>query len=260
MIRFANINDSEQIKRLWNEAFGDDFDEIEKYLSLYIDNVLLYIEDRFIKGMLSLLPLKHGNVSGSYIYAAATEAKSRGKGICSKLVRYANRYSFEHGSAFVVLVPAEKSLYNFYKKLGFCELCAVKREEYTETGFGDVALEVKKISPERLLILRRKYFSAQNFIEWNLEELEYMWKIYDGNFFEIKGLDTHAFAVCAFGGGMLDFKELCCNNNNISECIAAVNSFFNAPHCRVALPDKSAPSAMIYPPKFKNSYFNLAID
>lgn len=260
MIRLADINDSEQIKRLWNEAFGDSFDEIEKFLNLYINNILLYVEDRFVKGMLSLLPLHRGSIQGSYIYAVATETKSRNRGICSKLIRYAVQYASENRSSFVLLVPAEKSLYKFYKKFGFTEICAVNHKEYTETGFSDVSLDVKKISPERLFFLRKKFFSARNFIEWDIPELEYMWKIYNGNFFEIKGKNTHAFAVCSAVGGMLDFKELCCNNENTEECIAAVNSFFNAPHCRAALPDNSVPSAMIYPPDFKNSYFNLAID
>ncbi len=261
MIRFAQTNDGEQIKRLWHEAFGDSARDIENYLRVYSDKVLLYIEDRFIKGMLSLLPVRLGSISGNYIYAAATDARARGRGIASKLIRYANKYTLDSGGAFTVLVPAEKSLYEFYKKRGFTEISAVKRAEFAGTGFGDTALEVKKISPERLYVLRKKYFVSERFIEWDIPELEYMWKIYNGNFFEIKGAEVNAFAVCSFDGGMLDFKELCTGGAEVEECIAAVNSLFNAPHCRVALPDKNGgASAMIYPPEYKDCYFNLAID
>lgn len=261
MIDFAETKDIEQIKKLWRGVFGDSDAEIESYLLSYLGCVLLYTEKRVVKGMLSMLPVAIGEKRGRYIYAVATEPEARGRGISTKLIQYANDYILGNGEYFSILVPAEKSLFEFYKKRGYASVSAVKRFEFDNMGFGDVSLEVKKISPEKLFKLRRSYFKKTGFIEWGVRELEYIWKIYGGNFFEIKGKDGSAFAVCSFHGGMLDVKELCCEGLEPEECISALNRTFNAPHCRAALPDKhSAPSAMIYPDEYADCYFNLAMD
>ena len=261
MIEFAQQKDIEEIKRLWHTVFGDSKEDIGDYLAKYLDCVLLYRKDRRVVGMLSMLSVSLKEKKGRYIYAVATDEDARGKGISTKLLEYANRYIKENGECFSLLVPAQASLFEFYGKRGYKPVYSVRQIEHEKEGFGSSDLEVKKISPEKLFLMRRRYFADRNFVEWSVDELEYIWRMYNGGFFEIKGKKAPAFAVCTFNGGMLDIKELCCHEEETNECINALNSFFDAPHCRAALPGRGkAPSAMIYPKDFDDVYFNLAMD
>ena len=74
MITFAQKEDTEQIKRLWRKTFDDTEEEIEAFLKYYSENIMIYKEDRRVKGMLSLLPLSLNSEKGRYVYAAATRA------------------------------------------------------------------------------------------------------------------------------------------------------------------------------------------
>ena len=187
MIEFANKEDVEQIKKLWKNVFGDSDDYIIRYLKEFLPYVCIYKENRFIKGMVSLIPITMNDKKGRYVYAAATEEKSRGRGIATKLLEYAQKFIKQQNEDFLVLVPAEKSLFDFYKKRGYRAVSPLKIIECDDISSGSTHLEAKKILPKKLSELREKFFKKENFIAWGEKELEYIWKIYDGNFFHITG-------------------------------------------------------------------------
>ena len=116
MIGFALDKHTDGIKRLWKNAFGDE--DINEFLKNYKKNILVYIENGNVCGMLSMLPILMGEEKGRYIYAVATDENYRGRGISSELLEWARKYSQDMGEKFLVLVPAEKSLFNFYEKRG----------------------------------------------------------------------------------------------------------------------------------------------
>lgn len=262
MIAFAEEKDREQIKKLWREVFGDGEEEIEGFMSRYLKNMLLYKKDRKVAGMLSMLPVSMKNEKGRYIYAVATAPEARGAGISTGLLKKAEDHIKKSGEKFSVLTPAESSLFDFYKNRGYTAVNALKRVEFDSTGFGNAAYEVDKITPQKLFALRREYFKDKSFVEWGPEELEYIWRLYKGGFYRIRGSEGQAFAVCSSVGGLLDIKELCCDGLDAADCVASLNGIFNKPHCRAAMPDdkSESPSAMIRPSGYKDIYFNLAMD
>lgn len=259
MIKFALKEDFEQIKKLWSKTFGDDERDVEYFLERYSENVLVFKEERRVKGMLSLLPVVSGEEKGAYIYAAATEENERGRGINTKLLEYSYRHIKKTGGHFLVLVPANRELFEYYGKRGFAEICSVEKKEYNAVGFVGKDVRVKKIGPETYYSERHEYFKNKGFIEWSMKEIEYIWRIYKGNFFEITNGTEHSFAVCDSYAGMTDIKELF-GKLEEEECIAAIHGFFGEPHVRAALISENEPYAMVYPKKYKKCYFNLAMD
>lgn len=261
MIQFAGKEYIERIKELWRTVFGDGEQEIDDFLSRYWGCVLIYTENDAVLGMLSLLPLRAGRHTGRYIYAVATAPAARGRGISTRLLHYANEYILRNGGSFSVLVPAEKSLFDFYAKRGYTPISAVKLIETDTLSFASGALNTQRITPERLFTLRRNYFKRTDFIEWGAKEIEYISRLYEGHLYEITSDKGRAFAVCACYGGMLDIKELCSRGIDEMDCINVLNAIFKTQHCRAVIPFCGGhQNAMVYPSRFSSCYFNLAMD
>lgn len=104
------------IIELWQEAFGDSFDDIE----FFIRNVknarcLAYYNEDNIISMFFLVDCTCLEQNGKYIYAACTKTDFRKKGIMSELLNYAK----ENSEDFICLIPANENLSEYYKSRGF---------------------------------------------------------------------------------------------------------------------------------------------
>lgn len=124
MIRFGTEADRQEIMALWEECFGDAQAEITEFFRCLAGEVrvLVWEETGRILGQLCLLPVRlwsYGKAAkAEYIYAVATKAKARGRGICTGLLSAAACLLKEEGSCGV-LVPADSGLAKFYEKRGF---------------------------------------------------------------------------------------------------------------------------------------------
>ena len=249
MIRFAKEKDREDIIRLWHSVFGDDKTSINNYLDKYLDCVLLYITDDKIIGMLSLLPLQYKGVAGKYVYAVATEPSFRGRGVATELIQYC------YGENFLLLVPAEKSLFNYYERLGFKAICSFERKEYfsTELILSDDMPE--KITAQELYKLRKSSFNQFDFFEWSEKELQTVSDMYNGHIY--KGKDF--FAVCDVRETEVFVKELYAKDNFKAVC--ALNSILKKEKYVILFKnDNGHPFAMIKGMIPLEPYFNLAMD
>ena len=114
MIKFTS--DKSQIINLWHDVFGDDEKYVDCFLNECRNKVCLgYFVDDILVSMLFLIDCKYLNCNGKYIYAVATDKEHRNKGYASLLVNEAKKYMDD----FLWLIPAEKSLFDYYSKLGF---------------------------------------------------------------------------------------------------------------------------------------------
>ena len=255
MIKQAQKEDTEQIKRLWRKTFTDSEEKINIFLKNYLDNILVFKIDRKIAGMVSVLPLLSQGQNGGYIYAEAAEDKE----LYPRLSEYAYKHIRANGGCFAVAAPKSAEERDLYKSLKYSELYAAGTFEYDNVGFPGKDTEIGKIPPEKLFEKRHEFFEGRNFIEWDLKEIEYAWRIYGGNFFEIAENGNKSYAVCRFSEGMLDIKELF-GTVDTGESLAALGNLFNAAHIRAAIQSDKYSSAVVYPKKYKNHYFNIAID
>ncbi len=196
MIRFAKSEDIYVLTKLLCEAFNID-DDINDMLSMIspLENTFVYEKDGKIVCTASAIPFTVGDKKGRYIYAVATDVNHRGKGYASMILEYIINY-FSDKVDVVMLRPAEKTLFKFYRKNGFNdEICADVKE--LKLNGDDIP---KIIDFEEYAEERKKY----NNFSYEKEVMKYYFKAYD---------------YCAFKGE--DYLLLCRKWQNcciIDEC------------------------------------------
>lgn len=124
IVKFMTVLSGENllgIVRLWNKVFGDSEDFIlavatsESYAGAAIA-----MRDGEIVGMAHLLR-PEGEKKAYYCYAVATSEEYRGNGIGKELMNCLAHKCKDENCA-LLLHPADNSLENFYKRLGFVSL------------------------------------------------------------------------------------------------------------------------------------------
>lgn len=121
MIDFATVKDINTLKSLWQSIFLED-EEVTEYFfeNIFADVTTPVIRiDGEIASSLFLLDCKIGEFKGKCVYCAMTKYTDRGKGYMKKLLDFSYDWCRENGYDFLTLVPAEKSLFNYYAKCGF---------------------------------------------------------------------------------------------------------------------------------------------
>lgn len=116
----------EALAELWHKVFGDNYSYINLiFRDEYSDSIICFGETEGDKVVSAFYLLKNtlkleGRVyKGYYLYAAATLASHRGKGIMGRLINEAQLYCKNEGADFISLVPSQKSLYSYYQRFGF---------------------------------------------------------------------------------------------------------------------------------------------
>ena len=123
-IDYPQENQLNDLKKLWQEAFGDE----QAYIDCFYDTAFspdrcrcVTVEDQ-LAGGLYWLDCRCHDVPMAYLYAVATDKKFRNQGICHALMEDTHRLLKELGYAGAILVPGEESLFKFYAAMGY-ETC-----------------------------------------------------------------------------------------------------------------------------------------
>lgn len=135
MIRFAENNDVDQLKKLWKLCFGDSNSYIDLVFStkfvpqntiIYqIDNIIvasLYMQEYFMRIYNQILPIY-------YLAGLSTHPDYRNKGFMSKLINKSFDVMIDRQIPLSILVPAEGWLFDYYKQFGFVETFSKGDEE-----------------------------------------------------------------------------------------------------------------------------------
>ena len=113
----------EEIHKIWETCFGDEAELVDFYLDKRMteDNMLLICQDGHAVSMASFLDINVRDGEewkpAKYVYAVATLLEYRGRGYAGKILKKAE----EIFNMPLVLVPAEKELVGYYRKVGFTE-------------------------------------------------------------------------------------------------------------------------------------------
>ncbi len=147
MITLASGNDKTQLEKMWQGVFLEEKAVTDTFFeSIYDKAVTPIIKiDNEIVSSLFMLPCKIGDYEGKCVYCAMTAYAHRGKGYMKKLLDFSYDYCTQNGFDFLFLVPAEKSLFDYYKKCGF-----------TEFGIGRV-YTVNEAIPQKREMLKYEY-------------------------------------------------------------------------------------------------------
>ncbi|MBQ7816635.1 MAG: GNAT family N-acetyltransferase [Oscillospiraceae bacterium] len=120
-ITTATTNDIQKIKELWVQIFGDSENFAQFAANICPpDGIYLVKDNEEIAAMvIAGIDLFAYDKKGFYIYGLATVPQYRGKGLAKQLVEYVCEDKFKNGYQFCITQPAQESLFEFYKKLGF---------------------------------------------------------------------------------------------------------------------------------------------
>ena len=121
MVDFASIKDKKELQSLWQMTFLEDSQVIESFFENVFSSVVAPVikVDNEIVSSLFLLDCKIGEYKGKCVYCAMTKYTHRGKGYMKKLLDFSYKYCLDNGFDFLFLVPAEKSLFDYYEKCVF---------------------------------------------------------------------------------------------------------------------------------------------
>ena len=147
--------ENEQLKDLWQLAFGDDREFIDLFFSTGFapERCLFLREDSRITAALYWLDCAFRGQKLAYIYAVATHPEHRGKGLCRQLMDRTHAVLKQQGYAAAMLRPADSGLRRMYETMGYRD--ATRVSEFTCTA--GTALPLRKLGKEEYAALRRQY-------------------------------------------------------------------------------------------------------
>ncbi len=164
-IGFANEGEIPKLKALWHTCFGDEWSYIDFYFANGFcaeQTVVLKLADEPV-AMLTLLPVTlqtpRGQHRGQYVYAVATAPEHRGKGLMQTLMTAVDQAMTANGDDFLCLVPASKSLFSLYERVGYqtCSTLAVETVDPIKEG----DCRIKQLTKETYFALRKDWLLTQ---------------------------------------------------------------------------------------------------
>ncbi len=243
MIQFAEKSMVPALKEIWRRCFGDE----EGYISLYFDRrfrpeeTLVYLNHGLPVGMLAMLPCEivtdRGTVASRYVYGVATLPEYQGRGYSSALLEYAHRWMRKHEILVSVLVPAEESLFQFYRKRGYLPTFSVRqvrlsREEILHLAQQGPALQkpltLEEVTAKEFYALREEFFSRQGlFVRWDEQALSYVMEenqFQEGKILRFSTDYGHGYVVCYKIKNKIAVKE-CGARDETMVCRALLSAF-----------------------------------
>lgn len=250
MIKFADDGYHSQIKNLWKNTFEDKDELIDFYFSNRHrnENMLIFLKGEVVAAMLTMLPLeiKSGEktFAGRYIYAVATDKKYRGQGISTMLLNHAHNWMKRNHEQVSVLVPASKSLFDFYEKRGFKTVFKI---DFLEISSDEISKNIKDLkctscNLEKFIRIRNAAFGNSSlFAKWGEQALEYIMKFSN---FSAEGLCCfhnnfgEGYAVYERAENTIVIKEIALINLQLQEALSALHCKLRAKLYKIRLPEK----------------------
>jgi len=184
-----------EIRKLWEEVFGDLDDYIRKFISHFgIENCYVFETNHKIVAMAFAIPTSLKSPSKfqnlRYLYACATHPDFQGQGIMAKLLETVYDEACKENFAGIFLQAINQSLAEYYQKLGFEEFFFREHSFYYSHDFQhkehkECTKDAKKISvlcentsrplrlknidlltPENYRIKRSQKLNSHYFVNW----------------------------------------------------------------------------------------------
>jgi predicted N-acetyltransferase YhbS len=270
-IRLAQSGDRPQLMALWAQAFGDSPGVIQDYFAnRHADeNMLVYVEEKTLCGMLSMLPLTltAGGAAypARYVYAVATAPAFRGRGIATELLNRAHGEMARKGDQASVLVPASASLFDYYAKRGYRTAFFLDIRKFDPPPF-PAGGHFEDCAPAEYARLRDAAFLGEPlYARWAEDAVAFA-----ARGMGLTKLKLGAEIGCALwerreDGGVL-VRELAAPGMNVQDAMGILHAAAGATAYQVRLPGRETPFGMIRwlipePPGMgAPGYLSLALD
>lgn len=245
LCRPSQETDISRLKELWKLCFGDEDSYIDHYFDTFYrpERALVLEAEGIVCSMLLTFSFTLTAAEGTrypvcYIYAFCTDPEAQGKGYGRTLLAYAEETARQAGYTAALMVPGEKSLFDFYGSLGY-EIGAVLHEEALSLSSAPDAL-LFPISPERYNQQRETWLTGIPHISYDAETLTYQHRLCldsDGGFYQV----SDGIAAVETDEGILYVKELLCHEPKAA--LSALMKHLNCQHAEIRLPVRSGESA-----------------
>ena len=152
------------LRKLWQEAFGDSAETLDRFAATgFCPDRCHYLCDGDTPvSALYWFDCKLDGKKLAYIYAVATRASHRGQGLAQQLMAETHEILKKQGYAGAILVPGEKGLFDFYKKIGYQTVTSVN--EFVCEAAGQ-PVPLREIGTEEYAQLRRAYLPAGGVVQ-----------------------------------------------------------------------------------------------
>jgi len=181
--RLARKGDLESQKNIWKQTFGDEDIYIDYYYAnrYHEEETALLLSRGEIAAMLSMLPVKFvmpdcKAFDAVMLYAVATHPQRQNQGFATRLMEFSNQYLKSQNISFSILVPAEDSLYDFYRKRGYQSEFAIREARVTKEqikSFGISACRIDAADPREYNSRRNGFLKGRKFIAYSDEDISY---------------------------------------------------------------------------------------
>ncbi len=181
------------LRCLWKEAFGDEDLFLDAFFQTGFspERCRCITQSGDVTAALYWFEMTCGESRIAYLYAVATAAAHRGKGLFSALLQDTKNVLTQQGFDGILLVPETEALGRMYEKFGF-SVCTKVRETHAEAG--ENAVDFREIGPAEFARLRRQLLPAGSVLQegadlrflatqyrfWAGEEWLAAGQIYDG--------------------------------------------------------------------------------
>ncbi len=234
--RLAFEGETERQKELWRLCFGDEQSYIDHYYgSLYQpQQTALLLEDGVIASMLTMLPVslalpEGGSLEAAMIYAVATHPDHQGHGYGSRLMQFAHTHLAGQGKALSVLVPASRSLFDFYGNRGYFPAFSLREASLThgEAVAGPAApADIAPIPSEEYRRRRQSLLAHRLHIEYDQRGFAYQKSLCEAAGADLYAIDMAQAEGCAvverLSPQRLLIKELLLPPNLVAKGMAAL--------------------------------------
>lgn len=240
----------DQLKKLWQIAFGDSEEAVDAFFSTaYAPERCRYLcRENRVAAALYWLDSWYDGQKFAYIYGVATHPDFRGRGLCRELMALTHADLSRQGYAGAVLMPAKPDLRQMYAGFGYGECSTLSEITCTAAS----AVVVRTIDRQSYAALRREYLPSGGLIQEgeNLRYLETYAQYYAGDDFLLTAVHqkNHLFGM-----------ELLGNARAASGILAAMGYASGT----FRIPGKEIPFAMCLPLREDArmpSYLGLAFD
>lgn len=240
MIRFADEKDIPQLKEIWHISFGDSKEYIDMFMEHQFKGArtVVYEEDNKILSMFFLFRCDFSiigkNHPSFYLYAAATLPQYRGEGIMGKMLEFSKSYAAEKNFDFIILSPAEKSLYDYYGRFGFKQ--CFKSQKITLVLKNEYAPNFIENDFEKMLTLRNAAVKRTDGVLW--DEGFFRYAIYENGYTRGKTISTkECYGIYFREDDHIIFKELIGENaKKILDFALSVCKEENVNSAQIAVP------------------------
>lgn len=216
VVEFANTSDFPQLMAMWRMAFADSDEYIQTFFdTMYKDgHAIVSREEGIAVACAYLLPCQlviNGHLySTYYLYAATTHPSHRNRGHMSGILRMAEEVAVERGIDFIVLVPAEDYLFNYYAKFGYQVAFYSKIVHFTREELKGRALEpdLTDAFSLDLLRIRQECLGFGDYINWGNDGIKYAMYAHNASSGSI-AFTSDGYAMYNMGKNVVYVREMC---------------------------------------------------